>query len=140
MDTVIPYQLLADIVLLIHFGIVLFVIGGLLLIVAGNMLTWHWVNHLWFRILHLAAIAVVIAESWLGITCPLTTLESWLRIQAGASPYRNSFIEHWIQSVLFYDAPSWVFTIAYTLFGLFVALAWWLFPPWCDKTRIEDST
>lgn len=123
------YQLLADIVLLLHFSIVIFVVGGLVLIVAGNFLAWHWVNHLWFRVIHLTAIGVVIAEAWLEITCPLTTLEWWLREQAGVRPESASFIEYWVQRILFYDAPAWVFTGAYTLFGLLVAATWWFFPP-----------
>lgn len=123
------FQLLADIVLLLHFSIVLFVVGGLVVIVAGNFLAWHWVNHYWFRLLHFAAISIVIAESWLGITCPLTTLEWWLREQAGARPQSASFIEHWVQTILFYDAPIWIFTAAYTVFGLLVVAVWCLFPP-----------
>lgn len=123
------YQLLADIVLLLHFSIVLFVVGGLVLIIAGNLLAWHWVNYLWLRVMHLLAIAIVIAESWLGITCPLTTLEWWLREQTGMRPESTSFIEHWVQAILFYDAPAWVFTTAYSLFGLLVLVTWWLFPP-----------
>ena len=66
----------ADVVLLLHFAIVVFVVGGLVLIIVGNMCGWHWVNALWFRLAHLSAIGIVAAESWLGITCPLTTLES----------------------------------------------------------------
>ncbi len=139
MNASLPYQLLADIVLLVHFSIVLFVIGGLVFIIAGNLLTWHWVNHLWFRISHLLAIAIVIAESWLGITCPLTTLESWLRTQAGATPYSDSFIEYWVQRVLFHDAPSWVFTTAYTLFGLLVVATWWFYPPKLGKMKGENK-
>jgi polyferredoxin len=123
------YQLLADIVLLLHFSIVIFVVGGLVLIIIGNLWAWHWVNHLWLRVLHLLAIGVVMAESWLGITCPLTTLEWWLREQAGVRPENISFIEYWVQRILFYNAPSWVFTGVYTLFGSLVAATWWLFPP-----------
>jgi len=121
--------LLADIVLLAHFGLVVFVVGGLAVILVGNLLGWRWVNNLWFRLAHIAAIAVVVAESWLGITCPLTTLESWLRAQAGSSGYDASFIEHWVQRILFHEAPPWVFASAYTAFGLLVAAAWWYFPP-----------
>lgn len=121
--------LLADMVLLAHFGLVVFVVGGLAIILVGNLLAWQWVNNPWFRLAHIAAIAVVVAESWLGITCPLTTLESWLRAQAGVSGYEASFIEHWVQRILFHEAPPWVFASAYTAFGLLVAAAWWYFPP-----------
>ncbi len=124
-----PYQLLADMVLALHVAIVVFVVFGLVLIVLGNLRGWRWVNALWFRLAHLVAIAVVVAESWVGMVCPLTTLESWLRTQAQVTAYEGSFIEHWLQRVLYYDAPSWVFTLGYTLFCVIVVVTWWRFPP-----------
>lgn len=123
------YQLLADLVLMLHVSLVLFVVGGLVLIVLGNLRGWPWVNAWWFRLAHIATIGVVVAEAWWGIVCPLTTLEMWLREQARDSTYSGSFIEHWLQALLFWQAPPWVFTAAYTLFGLAVAAAWWQFPP-----------
>jgi hypothetical protein len=124
-----PYQLLADAVLTLHVAIVVFVIVGLLLVIAGNIWHWRWVNDLWFRLVHLAAIGIVVAESWLDVTCPLTTLEMWLRGRAGATTYQGSFIEYWLQRLLYYDAPPWVFVTAYSLFGLLVLASWWYFPP-----------
>jgi hypothetical protein len=124
-----PYQFLADAVLVTHFAIVAFVVGGLVLVVVGNLKGWRFVNGWWFRGAHLAAIAVVVAQAWLGVVCPLTTLESWLRVQAGEAAYETSFIEHWLTPILFYEAPAWVFTAAYTAFGLAVVAAWWRFPP-----------
>jgi hypothetical protein len=125
----VPYQLLADIVLAAHFAVVAFVVGGLLAVVAGNLAGWRWVNALGFRLAHLAAIAFVVAESWLGIVCPLTSLEAWLRGNARQGAYSGGFIEHWLQRLLYYDAPGWVFTVAYTLFGLAVLATWRYFPP-----------
>lgn len=123
------FQFLADAVLTVHVALVLFVIAGLVLVVVGNLLKWRWVNLLWFRLAHLATIAVVAAEAWLGFVCPLTTLEMWLRSRAHTATYEGSFIEHWLQSLLFWEAPPWVFTTAYTLFALAVVAAWWYFPP-----------
>jgi len=126
------FRLLADAVLILHFAIVLFVVGGLVLIIVGNFSGWRWVNALWFRLLHLAAIAIVVAESWLGITCPLTTLEMWLRAQSGAASainYSESFIGYWLQRLLFYSAPPWVFVLTYTVFGALVIAVWFRFPP-----------
>ena len=124
-----PYQLLADLVLATHFAVVLFVVGGLAAILVGNRCGWRFVNGWWFRGAHLAAIAIVVAQAWLGLVCPLTTLESWLRVKAGEAGYETSFIEYWLTRLLYYEAPAWVFTVGYTLFGLAVAAAWWQFPP-----------
>ena len=124
-----PYQLLADIVLATHVGVVLFVIGGLAAILIGNRCGWAFVNGWWFRAAHLVAIAIVAAQAWFGIACPLTTLESALRVKAGGAGYETSFIEYWLTRVLYYDAPAWVFTAAYTLFGLAVVATWWRLPP-----------
>lgn len=124
-----PYHLLADVVITLHFCIVVFVVGGLVLTLIGNLSAWRWVNAPWFRLAHLVAIAVVVAQAWFGATCPLTSLEMWLRANAREASYSGSFIEHWLQRLLYYEAPSWVFTLGYSLFGLLVAATWWYFPP-----------
>ena len=125
------FQRLADAVLLLHFGVVLFVVAGLALIVIGNLVRWRWVNALWFRLAHLVAIAIVVAEAWLGITCPLTSLEMWLRAQSGATAaaYSDSFVGYWLRRMLYYTAPAWAFALAYSVFAALVIAAWFWFPP-----------
>jgi hypothetical protein len=129
------YAIAADIVLIVHVAVALFVVGGLVLIVAANVIRlrccyWmqRWVNTSAFRLLHLAAIAVVVGEAWLGIVCPLTTLEMWLRELAGQGTYSGNFIAHWLGRLLFYTAPPWVFTLVYSAFGLLVLASWFVFP------------
>jgi len=124
-----PYEALANLVLGVHLAIVAFVVLGLVLIIVGNLRQWPWVNNPWFRFAHLGAITFVVLESWFGITCPLTTLEAWLRIQAHTATYSGGFVEHWLQRLLYYEAPPWVFVLGYSLFGLLVASTWWYFPP-----------
>ena len=108
---------------------VLFVVGGLATIVAGNLRGWRWVNGWWFRLAHVVAIAVVAVQAWLGRYCPLTILESWLRERGGEPGYDRSFVQAWVQRVMYYEAPLWVFAILYTGFGLLVVAAWWRWPP-----------
>lgn len=124
-----PYPLLADSVLALHFAVVVFVVGGALAVFIGNRIAWTWVNRWWFRLTHLAAVLVIVLQSWLGQLCPLTVLESWLRLQAGAQAYEKSFIEHWVQRLIYFEAPFWVFTLVYTVFAAAVALLWWRYPP-----------
>jgi polyferredoxin len=133
------YQILAEIVLCVHVAIVMFVVGGLVIVVIGNLRAWRWVNRLGFRLAHLAAIGVVVAEAWFGLACPLTSLENWLRTQAQAGTYAGSFIEHWLHRILYYEAPAWVFTLAYSLFGLVVVAAWWYFPPTSRRNSHEAN-
>ena len=123
-----PWQLLANLVLCLHVALMVFVVLGLPLIVAGNLRGWTWLNSPWLRFAHLATIVVVAGEAWLGIVCPLTTLEMWLRARAQEATYDGSFVEHWLQALLFWQAPAWVFTAVYTLFGLAVAATWWAWP------------
>lgn len=120
---------MADAVLLLHVGVVVFVVGGLVLTIVGNVRGWLWVNGLRFRLAHLGAIGFVVVQAWWGATCPLTVLEMSLRAQARASTYQGSFIEHWLQRWLYYEAPAWVFTLGYTTFGLLVVATWWRWPP-----------
>jgi hypothetical protein len=116
---------LADIILIVHFAFVLFVIGGLGATWLGALLRWQWVRNFWFRVAHLCAILFVAAEAIAGIWCPLTIWEAQLRgAQAG-----KGFIATWVHHVLFYDFPPWVFTTAYVGFALVVAITFWLVRP-----------
>jgi len=126
MTEMLPATLLADAVLILHFAVVLFIVGGLAVVGVGNRLGWRWVNAWGFRLMHLVAIGVVVAESWLAISCPLTTLEASLR---GTTGHAEGFIAFWVQQLLFYDAPPWAFIALYSVFGGLVVAAWWRFPP-----------
>lgn len=124
-----PWLPLADAVLVLHIGVVLFVIGGLVAVVLGNLLGWRGVNRPAFRWLHLGLIGVVVLQAWLGELCPLTILESWLRLQGGQTGYPTGFVAHWLHRLLYWEAPMWVFALAYSAFGALVLLAWWRWPP-----------
>ena len=135
-----PYQFLGNLVLAVHLAIVAFVVLGLVLIILGNQRGWRWVNHLWFRLAHVGAIAVVVLESWFGFTCPLTTFEMWLRAKANAATYGGGFVQHWLGRLLYYEAPPWIFILAYSLFGLLVVATWWYFPPRLDGSSHKPSS
>jgi polyferredoxin len=129
MDERLVYQLAADALLILHAAIVAFVVFGLLLTVVGMLRRWQWTRNRWFRGLHLFAIGIVAAQAWLGVVCPLTTWEMALRERAGDVVYSGSFIEYWLHRLIFFRADPWVFTLAYTTFGLAVAATWYYYPP-----------
>lgn len=129
LDRIVTHQLLAELILVTHALFVAFIILGLVLILLGGWRRWGWVKNWWFRVIHLLGIGIVIAESWLDTTCPLTDWENRLRVSAGGSAYPDSFVQHWLHEFLFYDFSPWVFTVAYTMFGMLVLVAWVLVPP-----------
>jgi len=115
----------ADALLVLHFAIVVFIVGGLLLTWVGAALGWRWVRNPWFRYLHLAAIAFVALEALVGMICPLTLWEDALR--GGARP--DSFIGRWVQRLLYYRAPEWVFTVLYAAWAAATLVTLRLVPP-----------
>ena len=114
------YRLSADAVVVIHALFIVFtVLGGLL------VLRWHWV-----ALLHLPAAAWgVIVQVVVGGRCPLTPLESYFRKLGGQAGYGESFIDHYITSLIYLDdPPAWVhptlgvlvLTINLTVYGTLI--------------------
>ena len=129
------YALLADIIVVIHFGYVSFVVVGLLVILLGGLLRWRFIRNFWFRAVHLTMILIVVVESLIGMPCPLTIWEYDLRMAAGQNVSDVSFMARLIHHLMFFDFPPIVFTVGYCLFGLAVLGSWLLFPPYLPWTR-----
>lgn len=115
----------ADALLVAHFLVAGFVVCGLPLVWLGAGLGWRWVRNPWFRYAHLAAIAVIALEGLAGVACPLTIWEDLLR--GGLRP--QSFVGRWVQRLLYYDAPEWLFTALYVAWALATLLTLRLLPP-----------
>ena len=97
-------RILADLLVLVHFGFVLFV-------VAGGALVLRWPR------LALVHVPAAIWGAWIelsGGVCPLTPWEKALRRQAGEAVYTGDFVGHYVLPVLY---PS----------GLTRGLQLWLF-------------
>ena len=80
---------LADLILLLHVGIVAFAVLGQLLFMAGGLRGWAWVRKLWVRLAHLVLIAFVVLQSWLGQVCPSRSGSSPCDCGPGKSPTPN---------------------------------------------------
>jgi hypothetical protein len=122
---------LADFILVVHFLFALFVVGSLPLIWIGAWMGLGFVRNLRFRLAHLLAILFVAGESLVGMVCPLTSLEDALRGTGNAA----SFVQRWLQRILYYDLPEWILTVGYVMFALLVAFTFVIVPPSRGKVR-----
>ncbi len=121
--------LLADVLLVFHFGVVLFVVGGLLVIYLGALLRWRFVRNRLFRFAHIGVMAFVVFETVAGRICPLTEWEAALRERAGQPTYGDAtFVQYWIQRLLYWDWPPQVFLVLYSVILLAIVASFVLVP------------
>ena len=116
------YGLLADLVMVLHFGFIL-------LVVFGGPLVLRWQR---FALLHLPAVLwALFLELKPGTLCPLTPLEQSLRLQAGESAYRGGFIEHYLGSIIYPDmSVQDQYYLGIALFVLTVVIYWRVYKKW----------
>lgn len=120
---------LADLILALHWGFVCFVVLGLAAIWVGAALGWRFVRLGWLRLIHMGAMGIVLAESLLGIFCPLTEWEYELRLLANqAGRYETTFMDYWARRIFYWDLPEGTFMAIYAAFFLLVVLTWILIP------------
>ncbi|HEY5559153.1 MAG TPA: DUF2784 domain-containing protein [Steroidobacteraceae bacterium] len=113
------HRLLADAVLVLHLGFVLFVVLGGLLVLRWPKLAW----------LHVPVVVWGAAIEFGGWICPLTPLEKWLREQGGEGAYSGGFIEHYLTVVIYPDGLTsrikWMIGAAVLLINAAVYLVLW---------------
>ena len=121
-------QTLATAVLAVHLAIVAFNVGGLVLVPMGKWAGWRFVNGFWWRLAHLCSLAVVALQAMLGQACFLTIWQVALetRADAGEAP---PLIATWINGLLYWPLPLWVFAAAYLAVFLYTLLLWRWVPP-----------
>ncbi len=122
-----PYHLLANLVMLLHFGFILFAVLGALLVARWPRLAW----------LHLPAALWAVAIEFYGGVCPLTPLENWLRAKGGAAGYEESFIEHYLGAIIYpgeFPATLWI------MLGLGVLIINLALYAWIIRHRRRRST
>ena len=117
--------LTADLIVLIHFAFILFVI-------LGGFLVMKWK---WFIWLHVPAAVWGALLEFFGWICPLTTLENELRRNNDREAYSSGFIEHYIIPVIYPEELTRdiqiVLGIAVVFLNLFIYM--WCFKKWVRK-------
>ena len=115
----------AIIVLALHLAIIAFNVAGCVLIPLGAWRGWRWVRGLWWRLAHLLSLAVVAIQAMLGRACFLTIWQGELSGSAHVQP----MIEKWMNGLIYWPLPLWVFAAAYVaVFAYVIALWIWVRP------------
>jgi hypothetical protein len=104
------YLLLADLIVILHLGFIVFA-------ALGALLAFKWPRLVW---LHLPAVIWAAITEFMGLICPLTPLENWLRQEAGADPYQTSFISHYLLPLIY--PPGLTPSLQWLLGGILVML------------------
>jgi len=105
-----------------HVVIILFNVFGLLVVPIGGLFGWRFVHIRWWRMLHVLLLAVVAAQALLGRACILTL---WQAALAGAAAQPPPLIARFINGLIYWPLPVWVFAVLYTVvFGYALALLW----------------
>ena len=102
-------HLLADLLVVLHFAFVLFVVFGGLLVLRRPKIAY----------LHIPAAIWGALIEFTGWICPLTPLENSFRARAGEAGYQGGFVEHYILPTLY---PSALTRDIQLLLGGFVLL------------------
>ena len=118
-------MLLADLVLITHFAIAAFLALGMLLIPLGAYWHWAWVRSRRLRQIHMGLMVLIAIEALFHITCPLTTLEAYLR----KSTAPESFWADQLGKILYWDLPLEFFTILYGCCVVWTLFLWKSVPP-----------
>jgi Protein of Unknown function (DUF2784) len=118
----IPYQLLADLIVLVHVAFVVFSCLGGLLAARWRPLVW----------IHLPAVIWAALVEVLGWVCPLTPLENWLRRKGGQAGYPSDFIAHYVLPILYPEGLTRKVQIALGAFVILINLTIYI---WILRTK-----
>ena len=122
------YGWLADLVVLVHFAFIVFVIfGGFVVARRRRMMFFHLTSVVWAALLEFS-----------GWICPLTPLENRLRAKSGSGGYQSDFVAHYILPILYPEGLTREMQIALGAMVIMVNLGiygWILRHPMGPDTR-----
>jgi hypothetical protein len=111
-------------ILALHLGVIAFNVAGLVVIPLGAALGWRVVRIFWLRLAHLASLGVTALQAVLGRDCFLTV---WQSAASGQAP--QPLITRFVNSLIYWPLPIWVFTAAYVAVFVYTAALWRWVPP-----------
>ena len=123
--------ILLNVLLVIHFSIMVFIIFMLITVPFGNILKLNFVYNRKIRFLHASLVAFILLETILGLSCPLTVIENILRQHL----LTDSFMSNGLMKLIYWDLSISMFIWLYLFCFLWVIALWFIFPPTPDHVR-----
>ena len=121
-----PRLNVSEAILVFHVAIITFNVVGLIMIPLGSWLGWRFVHILWLRLPHLGLLAAVAGQALAGRACILTI---WQINLAGHNETVPPLIMLWLNHLIYWNLPFWMFTLIYVLVFAYVIALWILVPP-----------
>ncbi|MBV9994049.1 MAG: DUF2784 domain-containing protein [Caulobacteraceae bacterium] len=121
----------AELVLAVHLAIIGFNLFGLFAVPLGAWRGWSFVREPVWRLVHAASLAVVAVQAALGQLCFLTEWQYALNGLRGGEP----LVMRWVNGLVFWALPMWVFDAAYLAVFAYVLALLWLVPPDFGRLR-----
>ncbi|MES3029827.1 MAG: DUF2784 domain-containing protein [Pseudomonadota bacterium] len=112
-------------VLAAHLAVIAFNLFGLVAIPLGAWRGWSFVRLRWWRLLHLASLAIVALQALVGRACFLTIWQDELSGGASGEP----LIMRIVNDLIYWPLPIWAFTAAYVAVFAYVLALWRFVPP-----------
>ncbi len=123
------YKIIADIIVIVHFIFILFMLSGIVLTIAGFFREKYF-KHWLFRTLHLCGILFVAILAILGKYCPLTILENLAMMRHNPDlAYPGSFIVHYIEELVYPNVDPMIIIIPTVILAVFTLVMFIIKPP-----------
>jgi len=120
---------LADAVLLLHLGVIVFNIFGIIVIPLGAWRRWRFVRVFWWRALHVGILAVVALQALLNRLCFLSNWHADLVQLAGGRTSNAPAVAAFVSRLIFWPLPPLAFVVLYVAVCLYTLALWRLVPP-----------
>jgi len=124
------YKFLAEIILVIHFLWILFMLYGFVYNLVGLLFNKKLLKNFWLRTIHLVGILYVASLAILNKYCPLTILETKLRQKFDPTfSQPDSFIIYHLEKIVYPEIHPIVIVIPTVIIAIFSFLVYLIKPP-----------
>jgi len=115
----------AEAILAAHVAVILFNVFGLIVVPLGAVRGWRFVHIAWWLVLHVVLLAAVAVQALASRACILTL---WQRDLAGSTAIQTPLIKSWVEQLIYWKLPIWIFAALYTTVFVYAVALLWLVP------------